>query len=78
MLTSILLAIFIVIIGVGTYYQIKQGNATHKTAKELHVLQMKNEDLRGTYLELQIKEQKAKQLLYEDAIKKMKEEQNEK
>jgi len=69
MLASILFAVFIVIIGVGTYYQIKTYNKT----RELHTLQMENETQKNILLRLQIKEQKAKQHLYEEAIKQINE-----
>lgn len=69
MLLNILFAIFIVLMAIGTYYQVK----TSSRNKELHSLQMENAIEKNTLLKLQIKEQKAKQHLYEDAIRQIKE-----
>lgn len=64
MLVSILFGIFLVIMAVGTYYQIQ----THKGTHELHALQMKNEFKRSELLDLKAKKIKAEQHYFELVI----------
>jgi len=68
MWTSILFGIFLIIMAIGTYYQIK----TYKRTHELHSLQMENETKRSTLLDLQAKKTKAEQHYFELAIQDMK------
>ncbi|NQY22808.1 MAG: hypothetical protein HRT41_02160 [Campylobacteraceae bacterium] len=53
MLNTILLVVFILMLGTGVYYQVKRDKQT----KILHVLQFENENKRSDLLDMNIEEQ---------------------